>query len=103
MRWHRPVLWALGLAGCGYSPEKFNEDYAAAWCDFAVSCGLVDDTTEACVAEVGDYADADCAFDAAAGRDCVDGFRDLPCPELGTFELPVACNYVCGAGDSGTN
>lgn len=91
------LLVAAGLSACAYGEDVYAEDYAEASCEFTVQCYPdLHASVEACLETVtiGEGTDA-CTYDAGAARDCVDGVREMACPEEGAFpEFPAACANV---------
>jgi hypothetical protein len=76
------TLSALPLfVACGYSESKFEDDFAAAFCDKAteLDCGecieVTGDTTTTTTMDA-----ADCDYDSKAAKDCVDG--EWTCTEI---------------------
>lgn len=114
------ALSLLGLAACGYSEEKYAEDYAAAICDNLSGCeadivaayvalGMDEataqatfDTTytatcEAAATDDGEDGDDACEFDSDAAHECVDGVKAMSCDFWSTGAgFPEACAAVCG-------
>lgn len=123
---NRLPLFALALgflAGCGYSEEKYAEDYMAAVCTSMTGCeadivgayvdmGLDEataqstfDTTVAIycsydpdAAEEGDGEDT-CDFDGGAAKECVDSIETITCDQWvdGSASDVLMCSMdVCG-------
>ncbi len=117
-------LFALTLtlvAGCGYTEDKFADDYADAYCERMVSCeaeivaayegmGLDAETSQStyddaytlsCETEVDDdgegEGDDNCEFNADKADECVTGVEELSCDFWSTGTgFPAACGEVCG-------
>lgn len=76
------TLFALPLlVACGYSESKFEEDFAAAFCDKAteLDCGECVEATGTTTATTGTDA-AECDYDSKAAKDCIDG--EWTCTEI---------------------
>lgn len=114
------LLPLLVLVACGYSEEKYADDYTAAMCDNLTACeadvvaayvalGVDEATAQAtfdttytatCEAEATDDTgggEDTCDYDAAAAKECVDGVKEMSCAFWSTgLGLPAACATVCG-------
>ena len=93
----------LTLVACGYSEDKFTDEFADASCEWTVECypDLYDDV-DACLADATGGDDAECVdYDSSAAKDCVEGVQGMSCPAEGEFpEFPSACADVCSMEDS---
>ena len=65
-------LSTLALVACGYSEEKYAEDFAAKYCEQTVTCGgdPCPDTTTGGTTTV--EVDDSCTFDSGAAKACID-------------------------------
>ena len=63
----------LALVACGYSEDKYAEDFAAKYCDQLVECGQ-DPCADATTTETTDTTPVDdsCEFDSGAAKECID-------------------------------
>lgn len=115
------ALSVVGLAACGYTEEKYAEDYTSAMCDNLAGCeadivaayvamGMDEATAQAtfdttyaasCETEITEGGEENvedtCEFDAAAAQECVDGIEAMSCDFWSTGAgFPEACTAVCG-------
>jgi hypothetical protein len=113
------VLLLTALGGCAYTQERFARDYEAALCDSLEACNedIVDAYTGAGVdeataqstyeanwlaacdnAEPDPASPADCAFDEARARECLDAVDAAGCDLwTGRRAFPTSCDAACGA------
>jgi hypothetical protein len=92
----------LALVACGYSEDKYAEDFAAKFCEQQVECGgdpCEDGTTDTTGTTTTEPVDDTCEFDAKAAKECIDAAWDCT-PEIAGFSFPqpadVCANvYVC--------
>ncbi len=92
---------AVLFTACGYSEDKFAEDFADKLCE---TCSDYCATATTTGTTTGGTDDA-CDFDSKAAKDCIDGA--WTCEDLYGFQipsLPDACADVCGSatGTTGT-
>jgi hypothetical protein len=88
----------------GTDVDGFVDAYAAAICDWATECGLLDvfgGTPAACIEMVsgqveGAFSSAECDYDPVAAQQCLDGLSRSTCDA--PYEDP-ACAEICGGGD----
>lgn len=88
----------LVLGACGLSQDKFEEDFAATFCEKNNTClEAAELPTIDCDAdvEVDDVEEVECDYDAAAAKDCLDQLDTAECSELGFLEVPSVCADVC--------
>lgn len=98
-----PFLLALGLVACGYSQDKFEDEFADAVCNKYDECGWLETlgmTLDECLnPDVSDTAggeEVECVnYDSAAAKECVTAWEELTCEQLDAFEFPTICNDVC--------
>lgn len=114
------ALSVLGLAACGYTEEKYAEDYTDAICENLSGCeadivaayvalGMDEATaqttfdttyTATCETEAtddGEDGEDTCDFDGAAAQECVDGVKAMSCDFWSTGTgFPEVCATVCG-------
>jgi len=100
----------LPLVACGLSPEEFNEEYVALYCDVAVDCdasNLFFETVEDCESFVGaltsgvaSYAESadDCDFNKDNASACLDDMADVTCEDLDTLSSCQAVFEGSGCG-----
>ena len=94
----------LSMVGCGISEDKFNEEFAAKYCEEQaicnpeMACGDATGTTTTGTVVV------ECDFDKAAAKDCLNGTWSCN-DDFPGFEFavpPSVCGSVCGAATTGT-
>lgn len=91
-----------GSGGAGV--DQFVSDYAAAICDWATECQLLDvfgGTPAACIETMeaqlqGAFEGPECDYDPVAAQQCVDGLSQSTCDA--PYEDP-ACSEICGGGE----
>lgn len=101
MRW----MFAAFLVGCGWSEDRYHEEWVSAFCDKNIECeyGALFgwETVDDCLAEYGEMestaAEAECEdYDGSAARACVTDYSALSCDELFEPEKwPEACDVIC--------
>ncbi len=117
-------LFAVGLAGCGYTDTSFINDYVDQHCEYALACYdeatlqfLGWDTEATCVAAYGpQFASVGlgCDYDKDAARECIKQLKDVECAPQGQDPMvPSICDSVYShcedtdepvdTGDSGAN
>lgn len=117
-------LFAVGLAGCGYSDTSFINDYVDRHCDYALACYdeaalnfLGWDTEDACADDFGPEFSSEglgCEFDKDAAKECIKQLKDVECAAAGQDpEIPSICDAVYSncqdtdepvdTGDTGAN
>lgn len=117
-------LFAVGLAGCGYSDSSFINDYVDSDCEYAMECyddAVLNfwgwDSASACEADRGPVVASwglGCVFDKDAAKECVRQLKDRECPPAGQdHEVPSICDAVYSqcedtdlpvdTGDTGVN
>lgn len=96
-------LAAFALVACGYSEDKFAEDFAAKMCDMIVECGG-DPCADATGTDTTGTTGGTCDFDAGAAKECVDAKWECS-EEVGGISFPIpadVCANVCGGGGAET-
>jgi hypothetical protein len=101
------LLVAVASAGCAYTEDKYTEEVSAEICRInGPACFALFDSVESCLeADDGTAIDPECEFDAAAAKDCVDGWQVMTCPSTPSdLVIPSACAdvYQCASEDSGS-
>ena len=89
----------LGLAACGLSQEKFEEDFATKYCEEATACNAEFDCS--ILDAAADDTEMTCTFDADKAQACLDGTYECDA-DLGFVTPPAECAdaLVCEmAGD----
>ena len=91
------------MTACGYSEDKFNDDFATEFCRVTELCG-----GECAEAGEGGEDAGECDFDSDAAKSCVDGLAAVTeCDDtdpMALFDLiPATCADVCEieSSDSG--
>lgn len=117
------VIALAFLVGCGYSEEKFTDDYLDATCTSLETCesdivafytaaGLDEATAQTtydtvyaiCSAEetedtaTTEESESTCEFDSAKAKECIDALEAADCGIwTGEATFPAVCSEVCGA------
>lgn len=98
------VMGAVLLAGCGMSPEQFNEESADLYCKTAVDCedelGISFDSEQDCKAFLkgfGSVAVESCDYDGKLASDCISDLKKADCAALA--EGPKSCDKVFSGPD----
>lgn len=95
-----PVPPLLLLSAC-YSPEKFQQDEAAALCRLYEKCDVLYDvgaeSYRDCVQQLESASWACDDFNGGAAQDCVDRLERLSCEKLLDGTTPSACDDACAS------
>lgn len=100
----RPIVAGLVLllTGCSYDPERFEEDYLDAFCDYQNTCDppLFPSDARCRESESGDREElVDCTLDEDQARACIDALSRRTC-EGAASNFPAACQpdatHACG-------
>lgn len=99
------VFATILLVGCGWSQERYDEEWKTTWCEQIIGCeygellGFQDeqdcwDYVENAQATAGE---AECVdYDGVSAKECVLAYGELACDELFEPEAqPDACGAVC--------
>lgn len=84
------------LAGCAYDAEKFEEDYADAWCAYQLTCDPPFEPTDAdCREELAEdeQGGEGCTFDKDAAKACINQLEGLQCQGAAS-NYPDVCEDV---------
>jgi hypothetical protein len=87
------------LAACGLSPEEFEERNTENYCAALEDCGSLIRCDDATGSTVATSPVSDCAFDAGAARDCLDG--TWRCDTAQTPVPPEPCEAVYDCDEAG--
>jgi hypothetical protein len=85
----------LALVACGYSEDKYAEDFAAKYCDQLVECGG-EPCADATGTDTTDTTPVDdsCEFDSGAAKECIDAAWECS-EEVAGFSFPIPAE-ICG-------
>lgn len=99
------TLLLLPLVACGWSQDRYHEEWTQAFCDQIISCEYGDlfqyEDEDACLADVeaksATASDSDCQdYDGQSAKECVTEYRALGCDELfDPDKQPKACDTIC--------
>ena len=110
MRRIAPCLWVIFFVGCGLDEDKFEEKYAAAYCDWLESCAKLNDkygTMESCITAEKITADETltpdaCKFDEDNAKACLQEIKNNDSCDMDD-SVPDECLLIadCSLLDTG--
>ncbi len=88
------------MLSCGYAPDDYQADVAAASCQLTIDCMGFWDTVDECVAAQQVEDTRGCEYDATAAKDCVEALESTRCGDGSDIPAePVVCQSVWTCGD----